>query len=116
MEATGCRLDVVMKLQIPVPARFKILACSRSMFMNTCRSPNTNITISADTMSQVTETRVTYSVDKKNQLDVTFCVLYFTSNSCSTCFRQPWLQPRHIPTRGYNITHSSAPDDGHMVA
>ena len=26
------------------------------------------------------------SVDKKNQLDVTFCVLYFSSNSCSTCF------------------------------
>ena len=25
-------------------------------------------------------------------------------------------QPRHIPTRGYNITQSSAPDDGHMVA
>ena len=26
------------------------------------------------------------------------------------------LQPLHIPTRGYNITQSSAPDDGHMVA
>ena len=25
-------------------------------------------------------------------------------------------QPRHIPTRGYNITQSSAPDDRHMVA
>jgi len=25
------------------------------------------------------------------------------------------LQPRHIPTRGYNITQSSAPDDRHMV-
>ena len=24
------------------------------------------------------------SVDKKNQLDVTFCILYFSSNSCST--------------------------------
>ena len=30
-----------------------------------------------------------YSVDKKNQLDVTFCSLYFSSNSCSTCFGQP---------------------------
>ena len=28
-------------------------------------------------------------VDKKNQLDVTFCILYFSSNSCSTCFGQP---------------------------
>ena len=27
-----------------------------------------------------------FSVDKKNQLDVTFCILYFSSNSCSTCF------------------------------
>jgi hypothetical protein len=26
------------------------------------------------------------------------------------------LQPRHIPTQGYNITQSSAPDDEHMVA
>ena len=26
------------------------------------------------------------------------------------------LQPRHIPTRDYNMTQSSAPDDGHMVA
>jgi len=24
------------------------------------------------------------SVDKKNQLDVTFCILYFSSNICST--------------------------------
>ena len=29
------------------------------------------------------------SVVKKNQLDVTFCILYFSSNSCSTCFGQP---------------------------
>ena len=29
------------------------------------------------------------SVDKKNQLDVTFCIFYFSSNSCSTCFGQP---------------------------
>ena len=28
-------------------------------------------------------------VDKKNQLDVTFCILYFSSNCCSTCFGQP---------------------------
>ena len=29
---------------------------------------------------------------------------------------QPSLQPRHIPTQGYNITQASARDDGHMVA
>ena len=34
----------------------------------------------------VVPTIVSFSVDKKNQLDVTFCILYFSSNSCSTCF------------------------------
>ena len=32
---------------------------------------------------------------------------------------RPWMgsyEPRHIPTRGDNITQSSAPDDVHMVA
>ena len=40
------------------------------------------------------------------------------SNGLNPC--QPvlttYMQPRHIPRRGYNITQSSAPDDGHMVA
>ena len=30
-----------------------------------------------------------FNADKKNQLDVTFCILYFPSNSCSICFGQP---------------------------
>ena len=34
----------------------------------------------------------------------------------NTKFLTTFLQPRHIPTQGYNITQSSAPDDGHMVA
>ena len=61
------------------------------------------------------------SVDKKNQLDVTFCQVRLAGSASigrTTC--QPdlttFLQPRHIPTQGYNITQSSAPDDGHMVA
>jgi hypothetical protein len=41
------------------------------------------------------------------------------------CWYVPWLQEgghtntnpnTNIPTQGYNITQSSAPDDGHMVA
>ena len=40
------------------------------------------------------------------------------SYGCTTC--QPvlttFLQPQHIPTQGYNITQSSSPDDGHVVA
>ena len=38
------------------------------------------------------------SVDKKNQLDVTFCVLYFSSNSCSTCFGQPCAHHQELTT------------------
>ena len=38
------------------------------------------------------------SVDKKNQLDVTFCILYFSSNSCSTCFGQPCAHHQQLNT------------------
>ena len=37
-------------------------------------------------------------VDKKNQLDVTFCTLYFSSNSCSTCFGQPCAHHQELTT------------------
>ena len=39
-----------------------------------------------------------YSVDKKNQLDVNFCILYFSSNSCSTCFGQPCAHHQELTT------------------
>ena len=39
-----------------------------------------------------------FSVDKKNQLDVTFCILYFSSTSCSTCFRQPCAHHQELTT------------------
>jgi hypothetical protein len=37
-------------------------------------------------------------VDKKNQLDVTFCILYFSSNSCSACFGQPCARQQELTT------------------
>ena len=37
-------------------------------------------------------------VDKKNQLDFTFCILYFSSNSCSTCFGQPCAHHQELTT------------------
>ena len=40
----------------------------------------------------------TVSVDNKNQLDVTFCILYFSSNSCSTCFGQPCVHHQELTT------------------
>ena len=64
-----------------------------------------------------------FSVDKKNQLDVTFCILtgqlWYEPIHGRTTYQPDlttFLQPRHMPTQGYNITQSSAPDDGHMVA
>ena len=39
-----------------------------------------------------------FSVDKINQLDVTFCILYFSSNSCSTCFGQPCAHHQELTT------------------
>ena len=44
------------------------------------------------------ETRIKLCVDKKNQLDVTFCILYFSSNSCSTCFGQPCAHHQELTT------------------
>ena len=41
---------------------------------------------------------VGFRVDKKNQLDVTFCILYFFSNSCSTCFGQPCAHHQELTT------------------
>ena len=38
------------------------------------------------------------SADKKTQLDVTFCILYFSSNSCSTCFGQPCAHHQELTT------------------
>ena len=43
-------------------------------------------------------TNETFSVDKKNRLDVTFCILYFSSNSCSTCFGQPCAHHQELTT------------------
>ena len=37
-------------------------------------------------------------VDKKNQLDVTFCILYFSSNSFSTCLGQPCAHHQELTT------------------
>ena len=39
-----------------------------------------------------------FSVDKKNQLDVTFYIIYFSSNSCSTCFGQPCAHHQELTT------------------
>ena len=46
----------------------------------------------------LTREPVNINVDKKNQLYVTFCILYFSSNSCSTCFGQPRSHHQELTT------------------
>ena len=49
-------------------------------------------------MGRYSKHYVLISVDKKNQLDVTFCILYFSSNRCSTCFGQPCAHHQELTT------------------
>ena len=61
---------------------------------------DTEDTVSSQIKSYATiiQTNSHFSVDKKNQLDVTFCILYFSSNSCSTCFGQPCTHHQELTT------------------
>ena len=60
----------------------------------------------------------TLNYDARSTTHQIYYLRYEPIHGRTTC--QPvlttFLQPRHIPTRGYNITQSSAPEDGHMVA
>ena len=57
------------------------------------------LTVAMPTSSTDSEDTVTRKVmDKKNQLDVTFCILYFSSNSYSTCFGQPCAHHQELTT------------------
>jgi len=49
-------------------------------------------------MAKLTVANKEYYVDKENQLDVTFCIFYFSSNSCSTCFGQPCANHQKLTT------------------
>jgi len=49
-----------------------------------------------------------FSVDKKNQLDVTFCILYFSSNSCSTCLIRTHPRTHYLPTGLDNLPAATA--------
>jgi len=67
--------------------------CFRSTFLPNCYSMSHNRAVQPYKKSQKKHERATSNrhirLDKKNQLDVTFCILYFSPNSCSTCFGQP---------------------------
>ena len=64
---------------------------------HTCRSTVLSYTVVPQYTRRLMLKRV-HGVDKKNQLDVSFCVLYFSSNSCSTCFGQPCAHHQDLTT------------------
>ena len=58
-----------------------------------------------------------FGVDKKNQLDVTFCILYFSSNSCSTCFGQPCAHHQELTTAWcYSLVLACAVAAGRLLS
>ena len=59
---------------------------------------NVCLFLSASPFRFVDGLRLKLCVDKKNQLDVTFCILYFSSNSSSTCFGQPCAHHQELTT------------------
>ena len=65
-----------------------------------CRYNSSTVLSQVQKKAHVTEEHniLHNSVDKKNQLDVTFCILYFSSNSCSTCFGQPCAHHQELTT------------------
>jgi len=69
-----------------------------------CQLPKPGITRTQCLTSQrtcltpISVTSSPFSVDKENQLDVTFCILYFSSNSFSTCFGQPCAHHQELTT------------------
>ena len=66
------------------------------MFVESCRQPEVR-RCQIQVVGRVWSNFKT-SADKKNQLDFTFCILYFSSNSCSTCFGQPCTHHQELTT------------------
>ena len=60
---------------------FKVTGATHFFFFDVCLN---NFLLKLSSASTKGE-EIKFSVDKKNQLDVTFCILYFSSNSCPTC-------------------------------
>jgi hypothetical protein len=50
------------------------------------------------TQTHIRETPYHFQCRQKNQLDVNFCILYFSSNSFSTCFGQPCAHHQELTT------------------
>ena len=86
----GCRLSLAQtncQGQQHTPLSARVLRLSRSQSFS-----------SVGTSTNRSTNPEHYSVDKKNQLDVTFCILYFSSNRCSICFGQPCAHHQELTT------------------
>ena len=91
-------------------SNFQLASSFCRLFGNTCLvqiipTSSSTVTASCDSgrltkreMENLSVTDRDYNVNKKNQLDVTFCILYFSSNSCSTCFGQPCAYHQELTT------------------
>ena len=56
-----------------------------------------------------------YGVDKKIQLYATFCILYISSSSCSTCFGQPCAHHQELTTAScYSLVLVCAVAEGRL--
>jgi len=64
----------------------------------TCHASVVFLSVRVNRQDALSRDNLSFSVDKKNLLDVTFCILYFSSNSCSTCFGQPCAHHQELTT------------------
>ena len=86
----------------PSMANFTEMLCSgwgRALGPDVQRNGRTATGFS--TMTTRPLTHHLFSVDNKTLLYVTFCILYFSSNNCSTCFGQPRAHHQQLTTAWY---------------
>jgi hypothetical protein len=94
--AARCR-GIANSRAVAVATSGSITRCSEREVAVLCHLVRTSLKMSKQSTSDSFYTEL-FSVDKKNQLDVTFCILYFSSNSCSTCFGQPCAHHQELTT------------------
>ena len=98
-----------ISVQLSLKRKFYARVSQKLNLVTYCVSSNsythddteTRINIATGRITQCNSNTRYVSVAKKNQLDVTFCILYFSSNSCSTCFGQPCAHHQEMTTALY---------------
>ena len=90
-------LSFVYRITVPIPYSLSIVLLGplKSYLKKEAAACNITRYSKASRMAFAWSKVASVGVDKKNELDVTFCILYFSSNSCATCFGQ-WTH--YLPT------------------